>query len=77
MPLEFSGEEANGRYLDLHAFHYTFQNGAFGRQLDYIVYVSEIGDFASVPRDKKFTRAYSVGEALYSCGMRAVVTHSA
>ena len=59
LPLEFSGEEANGRYLDLHALHHAFQNGAFGRQLDYLVYLSEIADFASVPRDKKFSKAYA------------------
>mmetsp|Transcript_12726 Transcript_12726/g.30935 ORF Transcript_12726/g.30935 Transcript_12726/m.30935 type:complete len:500 (-) Transcript_12726:510-2009(-) len=58
-PLEFSGEEANGRFLDLHGLHHTFQNSAFGRQLDYIVYLSQLADFASIPRDKKFSKGYS------------------
>ena len=56
---EFSGEEHGGRYLDLHAAHHAFQNSPFGRKTDYVAYLADVRDFASVPRDKKFGAAYA------------------
>lgn len=56
---EFSGEEHGGRYLDLHAAHHAFQNASFGRKTDYVAYLADVRDFASVPRDKKFGAAYA------------------
>ena len=56
---EFSGEEHGGRYLDLHAAHHAFQNAPFGRKTDYVAYLADVRDFASVPRDKKFGAAYA------------------
>ena len=45
-PPEFSGEEASGRYLDLHAHHAQFQNAPFGsKECEYIAYLSVVGDF--------------------------------
>ena len=58
-PPEFSGEEASGRYLDLHAHHRQFQNAPFGsKDCEYIAYLSVVGDFEPIPREKKFTKAY-------------------
>ena len=58
-PPEFSGEEASGRYLDLHAHHRAFQNASFGsKDCEYIAYLSVVGDFDPIPREKKFTKAY-------------------
>mmetsp|Transcript_32269 Transcript_32269/g.79679 ORF Transcript_32269/g.79679 Transcript_32269/m.79679 type:complete len:502 (-) Transcript_32269:373-1878(-) len=58
--IEFSGEEASGRYLDLHGMHHKFQNSAFGRPVDYIVYIAEeLTNFSAMPRDKKFSKAYA------------------
>ena len=41
--IAFSGEEANGRYLDLHFAHRAFVNGAFGRKCEYISYLVDLG----------------------------------
>ena len=58
-PPEFSGEEASGRYLDLHAHHAQFQNAPFGsKDCEYIAYLSVVGDFYPIPREKKFTKLY-------------------
>lgn len=58
-PLEFSGEEANGRYLDLHAFYNRFINSPFGTQMDYGEYLSTFAEFSLISRSKKFSKAYS------------------
>lgn len=54
----FSGEEGNGRYLDLHEAHQTYANAAFGGVCDYGTYLERCGDFSAVPRAKKFSPAY-------------------
>ena len=56
--VEFSGEEALGRYLDLHAAFNRFINSKFGRQLDYTGYLSTIGAFGEVPRHHRTSKAY-------------------
>lgn len=49
LPLEFSGEEALGRFLDLHEHFNRFINSKFGRQLDYTGYLSALDAFEDVP----------------------------
>lgn len=46
------------RYLDLHELHRAFSNSKFGRQIDYLEYLSTCADFSSVPKHQKFTKAY-------------------
>ena len=60
VPLEFSGEEASGRYLDLHALHHAFTNAPFGRRpLEYVAFLANVRALDALPRDKKFSRAYA------------------
>ena len=56
--LEFSGEEAYGRFLDLHALHHQFCNSPFGRKVEYLAYLDCVSDFRSLPRGKKFHPGY-------------------
>ena len=57
-PLEFSGEEALGRYLDLHGHHMAFVNSPFGRQQDYAEYVATLDAFDLIPRRHRTGAAY-------------------
>ena len=57
-PLEFSGEEALGRYLDLHGHHMAFVNSPFGRQQDYAEYVATLDAFDQIPRRHRTGAAY-------------------
>ena len=57
-PVEFSGEEALGRYLDLHGHHMAFVNSAFGRQQDYAEYVAALTDFDQIQRRHRIGAAY-------------------
>ncbi|KAL4446223.1 hypothetical protein ABPG77_003030 [Micractinium sp. CCAP 211/92] len=54
----FSGEEAMGRFLDLHESFQTFINSKFGKQIDYFTYVSSVTDFGSIPRAQKLSKQY-------------------
>ncbi|KAK9814485.1 hypothetical protein WJX72_006646 [[Myrmecia] bisecta] len=56
--VEFSGEEALGRFLDLHEHHNRFLNSKFGRQVEYAEYVSSLTAFDQVPRQQRLARAY-------------------
>jgi len=59
--LKFSGEESNGRFLDVHAFHGTFQNASFGEtNCSYVEFLADVGcaQMRQVPRSKKFAQAY-------------------
>eukprot|EP00951_Prasinocladus_malaysianus_P020510 scaffold167949_cov49-Prasinocladus_malaysianus.AAC.1 len=42
-PVEFSGEEMNGRCFDLHYFHQIFVNSKFGSQVEYTTYLADLG----------------------------------
>jgi len=59
----FSGEEGGGRYLDLHAHFHRFVNAKFGRQLDYMAFVS------ALPCTEGVARALRLGLP-YRCGTR-------
>lgn len=60
--VEFTGEEGNGRYVDLHALYATYVNSPFGSKLDYLAFLDALSDGAgfvgSVPRSKKWGPAY-------------------
>jgi splicing factor 3A subunit 3 len=40
--VSFSGEEAFGRFLDLHELHQAWQNATFGGQVEYAAYVAAL-----------------------------------
>jgi len=54
----FSGEEGNGRYVDLHEAHMAYVNANFGERCDYGEYLERCGNFAATSRGKKFSNAY-------------------
>ena len=76
-PLEFSGEEALGRYLDLHGHHMAFVNSPFGRQQDYAEYVSKLDAFDEVPRRHRTGAAYQCAPALTPLCLATVLLHIA
>ncbi|KAK7410706.1 hypothetical protein VNO78_01709 [Psophocarpus tetragonolobus] len=66
--IEFSGEEALGRYLDLHELYYQYVNSKFGEfinsksgereRIEYSAYVDVFSDTDKIPRKMKMTRQY-------------------
>ncbi|PRW61113.1 splicing factor 3A subunit 3 [Chlorella sorokiniana] len=54
----FSGEEAMGRFLDLHELFHTYTNSKFGKQVDYYTYVCSIAEFEAIPRAQRLGRPY-------------------
>lgn len=54
----FSGDEAYGRYLDLHELHNTFVNAKFGRQVDYLTYLQQLTYFSEVPATQRSAPPY-------------------
>ncbi|KIY97134.1 Splicing factor 3A subunit 3 [Monoraphidium neglectum] len=56
--IPFTGEEGLGRYLDMHELHRAFTNARFGRQLDYVEYLSSFADFSTAPKHLKLGQPY-------------------
>lgn len=57
--LDFSGEEAYGRYLDLHEFYNRFINSKFGsKTMEYTTYIEEFSKTNKIPRKLRMTRQY-------------------
>ena len=59
MPVEFTGEEGGGRYLDLHELFRMYTNAPFGAKTDYLTYLDGVAAFSAIPRPKKFHKSYS------------------
>ena len=57
-PVEFSGEEVFGKYLDLHEQYNSFVNKSFGEQIEYAEYLTSFMEFEKVPRKKKLSKQY-------------------
>ena len=61
-PITFSGEESNGRFLDMHAHHSAFRNAPFGDpSVPYVAFLADVGvsQMRAIPRARKFGDAYS------------------
>ncbi|XP_044467412.1 splicing factor SF3a60 homolog isoform X2 [Mangifera indica] len=56
--IEFSGEEAFGRYLDLHELFNQYINSKFGERIEYSVYLDVFSQPLKIPRKMKMTRQY-------------------
>lgn len=56
--LDFSGEEAFGRYLDLHEFYNRYINSKFGEPMEYTTYLDVFSLPEMIPRKFKMTRQY-------------------
>ncbi|KAK9178971.1 hypothetical protein WN943_028165 [Citrus x changshan-huyou] len=56
--VEFSGEEAYGRYLDLHELYNQYINSKFGKEIEYSTYLDVFSRPHEIPRKLKMTRQY-------------------
>ncbi|XP_044479793.1 splicing factor SF3a60 homolog [Mangifera indica] len=56
--IEFSGEEAFGRYLDLHELFNQYINSKFGERIEYSAYLDVFSQPLKIPRKMKMTRQY-------------------
>ncbi|XP_010548951.1 PREDICTED: splicing factor SF3a60 homolog [Tarenaya hassleriana] len=56
--IEFSGEEAFGRYLDLHEMYNQYINSKFGDVIEYSAYLDVFSQPEKIPRKLKLTRQY-------------------
>lgn len=70
--VDFSGEEGQGRFLDLHEHYHTFINSKFGHSKEqapkeYQEYVSSVTDFAQIPRQNRISRPYRYTTCWYQC----------
>lgn len=57
-PIEFSGEEGYGRYLDLHELYGEYINSKFGEPIEYTAYLEVFSKPQLIPRKHKSTRQY-------------------
>ncbi|XP_042033259.1 splicing factor SF3a60 homolog [Salvia splendens] len=56
--IEFTGEEAFGRYLDLHELYNEYINSKFGKQIEYSAYLDVFSDTRKISSKLKLTRQY-------------------
>nr|CAD1824037.1 unnamed protein product [Ananas comosus var. bracteatus] len=56
--IEFSGEEAFGRFLDMHELYNEFINSKFGAPMEYSAYVGTFSQTDKIPLNLKLTRQY-------------------
>ncbi|CAM6127542.1 unnamed protein product [Calypogeia fissa] len=61
--IEFSGEEAYGRYLDLHELYNAYVNSKFcrkanGQSIEYSAYLEEFSQPQKIPRNYKLSKPY-------------------
>ena len=56
--VEFSGEENNGRFLDLHAQHEVYVNLKGTTHVEYLDYIQTFHELAKFPREHKSTAQY-------------------
>ncbi|XP_059629057.1 splicing factor SF3a60 homolog [Cornus florida] len=56
--IEFSGEEAFGRYLDLHELYNVYINSKFGEPIEYSAYLDVFSQPHKIHRKLKLTRQY-------------------
>ncbi|CAL5344132.1 unnamed protein product [Camellia sinensis] len=56
--IEFTGEEALGRYLDLHELYNEYINSKFAEPIEYSAYLDVFSQPHKIPRKLKLTRKY-------------------
>ncbi|CAN1264089.1 Splicing factor SF3a60 homolog [Linum perenne] len=56
--IEFTGEEAHGKYLDLHELYNQFINSKFGSRIEYSAYLNVFSKPHKIDRKLKSTRQY-------------------
>ena len=57
--VDFSGEEASGKYLDLHEMHQIYSNSKFGKVgVTYLEFLESFSKFADIERQHKMNNSY-------------------
>ncbi|EPS66442.1 hypothetical protein M569_08333 [Genlisea aurea] len=56
--IEFTGEEAFGRYLDLHELYNDYINSKFGQKIEYTAYLDVFSEPGRISRKLKLNRQY-------------------
>ncbi|KAK9145455.1 hypothetical protein Sjap_005358 [Stephania japonica] len=56
--VDFSGEEALGRYFDMHELYNEYINSKFGEAIEYSVYLDIFSKPDKIPLNRKQTRSY-------------------
>lgn len=56
--IEFSGEEALGRYLDMHELYNKYINSKFGEPMEYSAFLDAFSQTHKIPCNLKLTRQY-------------------
>ncbi|KDP22149.1 hypothetical protein JCGZ_25980 [Jatropha curcas] len=56
--IEFTGEEAFGKYLDMHELYNQYINSKFGEHIEYSAYLDIFPQPQKIPRKLKLTRQY-------------------
>lgn len=56
--IEFTGEEAFGRYLDMHELYNQYINSKFGEPIEYSAYLDVFSQPHKIPSKMKLTRQY-------------------
>lgn len=70
--VDFSGEEGQGRFLDLHEHYHTFINSKFSHSKEqppkeYQEYITSLTDFAQTSRQNRISRPYRYTTFWYQC----------
>ncbi|XAR71638.1 hypothetical protein NMG60_11018010 [Bertholletia excelsa] len=56
--IDFTGEEAFGKYLDMHELYNEYINSKFGEPIEYSAYLDVFSQPQKIPRKLKLTRQY-------------------
>ncbi|KAJ6832668.1 splicing factor SF3a60-like protein [Iris pallida] len=56
--IDFSGEEASGRYLDMHELYNTYINSKFGERIEYTAFLETFSQTHRINYNLKLTREY-------------------
>ena len=56
--MSFSGDEVGGRYLDVHEHFHQYVNAKFGKQLDYLEYLTSFWEVSDISRQHRLSESY-------------------
>ena len=56
--MAFSGDEVGGRYLDVHEHFHQYVNAKFGKQLDYLEYLTSFWEVSDISRQHRLSESY-------------------
>eukprot|EP00271_Cylindrocystis_brebissonii_P006567 TRINITY_DN19344_c0_g2_i1.p1 TRINITY_DN19344_c0_g2~~TRINITY_DN19344_c0_g2_i1.p1 ORF type:complete len:519 (-),score=143.44 TRINITY_DN19344_c0_g2_i1:844-2400(-) len=56
--VDFSGEEAFGRFVDMHELYQAFTNSKFGNPMEYSVFLEQFQNLHKIPTHLKYSKSY-------------------